>query len=276
MRKLLILFILVLLVIPVFAQDDDACSAEAINAAVDELLTDYQEERPTEDAAEVIDSVGELSNELLNLVADCVASEDETETAATESSDGLPIEGKWTIQWRTAESVCPDGTTIAGIDRPFILMVDSENDEIIADDILIWPPLEFRPDAEGIYKFGRNEPTFTYDYILDEMSSDRIEGIIRSFIPSINCNLEDTFVMTLADENIQCLVATEFGANLRSGPGTDFNRAGTLAVSERTDVIGQATGTDGFVWWQLANEAWVRSDLVEEAGYCDTVPVVEV
>jgi len=41
-------------------------------------------------------------------------------------------------------------------------------------------------------------------------------------------------------------------------------------------VIGQATGTDGFVWWQLGNEAWVRSDLVEEAGYCDDVPVVEV
>jgi hypothetical protein len=276
MRKTFILLILMLLVVPVFAQDDDACSAEAINAAVDELLADYQEERPTEDVAEVIDSVGELSTELLNLVADCITSEDETETASTESSDGLPTEGKWTIQWRTAQSVCPDGTTIAGIDRPFIMMVDRENDVIIADDILIWPPLEFRPDAEGVYKYGRNGGTFTYDYILADMSPDRIEGIIRNFMPANNCNLEDTFIMTLADENIQCLIATEFGANLRSGPGTDFNRAGTLAVSERTDVIGQATGTDGFVWWQLGNEAWVRSDLVEEAGYCNTVPVVEV
>jgi hypothetical protein len=268
------LLIMVLWVVPAVAQDD-SCSAEAINEAVDELLVDYQQERPTDDAAEVIDSVGELSEELLNLVADCQATNEAEAETTDATGDGLPIEGKWMIQWRTAESVCPDGTTIPGIDRPFIMMVDAENERIIADDIFIWPPLEFTPNVDGIYEFGRNTSTFTYTYILENMAEDRIEGIIRSYIPSINCNLEDTFIMTLVDENIQCLVGTDVGANLRSGPGTDFNRAGTMPAAEHTDVIGQAIGTDNFVWWQLGNEAWIRSDIVQEAGYCDDVPEIE-
>lgn len=277
-KTFFILLIIGLLVMPVIAQDEDACSADAINEAVDVLLADYQAERPSDDATAIVASVGELSDELISLVADCLPSEDSTDetTDTTTTDDGLPREGKWLVQWEQAESVCPDGTTIAGINRPFIMMVDRENDVITADDILIWPPLEFTQNLDGIYHFGRHTTTFTYDYFLMDMSEDRIEGLIRDYIPTRNCNLESTFTFTLADENIICLVATEVGANLRSGPGTDFNRAGAMPASERTDVIGQAIGTDGFVWWQLANEAWVRSDVVQEAGYCEDVPEVEI
>jgi hypothetical protein len=65
------------------------------------------------------------------------------------------------------------------------------------------------------------------------------------------------------------------GANLRSGPGTDFDIAGSLASGASATVTGQATGTDGLPWWQLAGGNWVRSDVVTTSGNCDNVPAVE-
>ena len=35
------------------------------------------------------------------------------------------------------------------------------------------------------------------------------------------------------------------------------------------------TGADGFLWWHLDDDAWVRSDVVEAKGGCAGVPVVE-
>lgn len=72
-----------------------------------------------------------------------------------------------------------------------------------------------------------------------------------------------------------CTVSTASGANQRSGPGTDFDLAGTLSAGVNASVDGQATGADGFVWWRLGEGVWVRSDVVDETGNCEGVSVVQ-
>jgi WD40 repeat protein len=72
-----------------------------------------------------------------------------------------------------------------------------------------------------------------------------------------------------------CTIATSNNANQRGGPGTNFDLAGTLAVGTSAAVDGQATGTDGMVWWRLGEGVWVRSDVVNETGDCEGVPVVQ-
>ncbi len=72
-----------------------------------------------------------------------------------------------------------------------------------------------------------------------------------------------------------CTVTTATSANQRSGPGTDFELAGTLAGGASAAVDGQATGADGFVWWRLGEGVWVRSDVVNATGNCEGVPVVQ-
>lgn len=72
-----------------------------------------------------------------------------------------------------------------------------------------------------------------------------------------------------------CTVSTASGANQRSGPGTDFDLAGTLSAGVNASVDGQATGADGFVWWRLGEGVWVRSDVVDESGNCEGVSVVQ-
>ncbi len=71
-----------------------------------------------------------------------------------------------------------------------------------------------------------------------------------------------------------CTVIANGTANLREGAGTNFARVGTMSAGQMSSVSGQATGADGHVWWQLVEGGWVRSDLVQTATDCSTVPVV--
>jgi len=72
-----------------------------------------------------------------------------------------------------------------------------------------------------------------------------------------------------------CVIRTSREVNERSGPGTDFDRAGQLDAGAQMTVTGQAVGSDGQTWWQLEDGAWVRDDVVDAVGNCVNVPVVE-
>jgi WD40 repeat protein len=63
--------------------------------------------------------------------------------------------------------------------------------------------------------------------------------------------------------------------NMRSGPGTDYDVVAQLPIGETAEVTGQTVGEDGYIWWRLANNLWVRWDVVAALGNCDNVPYVE-
>ncbi|PJF21499.1 MAG: hypothetical protein CUN56_10785 [Phototrophicales bacterium] len=73
-----------------------------------------------------------------------------------------------------------------------------------------------------------------------------------------------------------CLINALNTVNLRIGPGTTYDRAGTLPAGTSINADGQATGVDGFIWWRLVDERWVRSDVVETAGECDALPKIDL
>jgi hypothetical protein len=73
----------------------------------------------------------------------------------------------------------------------------------------------------------------------------------------------------------QCGVRAVNTVNLRSGPGTQYDKAGSLEAGQTALIIGQATASDGFVWWKLESGSWVRSDVVTAGGNCADVPVLE-
>ncbi len=59
-------------------------------------------------------------------------------------------------------------------------------------------------------------------------------------------------------------------ANLRAGPGTEYERLGSAAPGERLDLIARNPAGD---WYQLANGAWIAAFLVE--GAPAGLPVVQ-
>lgn len=52
-------------------------------------------------------------------------------------------------------------------------------------------------------------------------------------------------------------------ANLRSGPGTNFERMGSVQAGEALDVIGRTADGE---WLQLAGDVWIAAFLVENLG----------
>lgn len=71
-----------------------------------------------------------------------------------------------------------------------------------------------------------------------------------------------------------CTITAPGNANLRSGPGTNFERAGSLAAGQSAEVDGQAQGGDGMTWYRLTEGAWVRSDVIGSPTECVSVTVV--
>jgi uncharacterized protein YgiM (DUF1202 family) len=70
-----------------------------------------------------------------------------------------------------------------------------------------------------------------------------------------------------------CTIAAINTVNLRRGPGTHYEWSLQLAPGERRQVSGYATGIDGYRWWALPDGRWVRGDLVNQAGACDSVSI---
>jgi hypothetical protein len=73
---------------------------------------------------------------------------------------------------------------------------------------------------------------------------------------------------------LTCTLNVPDGANQRSGPSTSFPIRNVLTAGAITQAQGQAIGSDSYVWWQLTDGTWVRSDVVDEAPGCDALPTV--
>jgi len=71
-----------------------------------------------------------------------------------------------------------------------------------------------------------------------------------------------------------CTVAGD-NTNVRTAPDTNAEVAGSLSGNTPMNVIGQTTGADGMVWYQI-DMGWVREDAVTIAGDCTAVPAVSM
>ncbi len=90
--------------------------------------------------------------------------------------------------------------------------------------------------------------------------------------PGARCEGRNIWVYSVPTfEEGVCDVSTGSTVNKRSGPGTNFDRAGQLQAGSVVQAIAQ--GNDGsFTWWQLEDETWVREDVVSISGDCFNLP----
>jgi len=71
----------------------------------------------------------------------------------------------------------------------------------------------------------------------------------------------------------RCILTTgPGGANLRGGPGTEFSIRGVMALRETAYPIGRTTGSDGGIWWELAQNIWISGATTVTGGDCVAVP----
>jgi uncharacterized protein YraI len=67
-----------------------------------------------------------------------------------------------------------------------------------------------------------------------------------------------------------CIIASINDANLRSGPGTNYAITGMLSAGQAVNPVGYNRG-DGYRWWQISGDEWIRADLVNSSGDCHGV-----
>lgn len=115
----------------------------------------------------------------------------------------------------------------------------------------LWPMLHADTVNAGVYEFGTLRGA---DFPI------QVNGQVVTF-PIIAA---DCVVTVIGPAN----------ANVRNTPNTDAVVLRTLPAGVQAGVSGQTEAGD-FVWWQLAEGGWIRSDLVEESGGCEGVPLAE-
>ena len=279
MKRILFCLVLVVLLgmaVPTWAQDSKACDVDSIKNQMNELVASYlSAQAKATDAKSALAAANDLQTQIAALTAGC--DNGSAEATAEAVNTGMPTEGKYMLNWsNTQERVCPDGsrsTTTAN--RPIFVKV--EDGEIVLEDLFIWPVLHLKKNIDGNYFYRRNltiedGTILSFEYVTSSIKSGQIEGTSTSFFQANNCSFVTDFKIVLADKNVVCMVGSESSANLRSGPGTTFDRFGKLESNKAVDAVGYATSKDGFKWWKLASGGWIRADLVKEAGRCDKVP----
>ncbi len=74
---------------------------------------------------------------------------------------------------------------------------------------------------------------------------------------------------------LACNLTVLTGANLRSGPGVEFDKVGNAAANQTLTADGQfANVQDFFTWWRLITGEWVREDFVAEDTACAALPQI--
>lgn len=71
-----------------------------------------------------------------------------------------------------------------------------------------------------------------------------------------------------------CELNTRTAANIRNGPGSQFDQIASRRNNQPLAADGQINGSDGMIWWQLIDGFWVREDSVTEDPTCFTLPTV--
>ncbi len=100
-------------------------------------------------------------------------------------------------------------------------------------------------------------------------------GVITS-APATRCEGQNLWVYEVTGVTSSSCTVTAASArvNRRQTPATGGSVAGWLTRGETRSVTGQMTDALDYVWWQLDDGTWVRSDVVIEQGDCTAVPVV--
>jgi hypothetical protein len=272
---------------PTLAQDvtEGACSQQAIDDAMSALIADYLQARTNAETAEAaLQAVQIFEAATGELIAGCAQTAEATPTVEDEAADTPTITmGKYQLTWDQPTKRCAADEAYAPalIDRPILVHYDAGADTLIASDFVGFDEAVFERDADQNYRYSVEQAeadgtVYTANYVLTVAETGRITGVEIDQHPGGACEvIESGFQMALVEANIICLVGgSSSGSNLRKGPGTDFPVAGSLSANEVVDVIGQHTDSAGTVWWQLANDGWIRHDVAAEIGDCLAVPTV--
>jgi WD40 repeat protein len=195
-----------------------------------------------------------------------------TEVAPPVTAEENILSGLWMETWAESERVCRSGEQRRSFsNQPFLLNVAADGDELEINYLL----------TGETFRLPRIEPDIYYGTLdgnggeaFGESHVAWLTHMEYAFIETFNedCFISNGAAWDFVTDGAYCTLTALGTPNLRSGPGTTYQRVGTLAAGESTIAITQTTGDDGYVWYQLYDNKWIRSDLVEAEASCADLP----
>lgn len=167
----------------------------------------------------------------------------------------------------------PDGALLATTSRFEVVLYDAATQTKLAT----YPGGTFAFSPDGHYL-----ATLQYDYTgmtiyaapAGSAPVQAAEPTSAPTEPPSQDSTDATIEETPAGNAATCVITALNNANLRGGPGTTFDRAGSVTGGSALNADGQATSADGFTWYRLTSGEWIREDLVSEAAECASLAVV--
>jgi len=144
-----------------------------------------------------------------------------------------------------------------------------------------WNAVWLKPLPRGAFVTIIGGPQATFDEVLRDFGffwwqvrdNDGIVGWIPEDYfgePLLIASDFDEFVVPAAI----CQLNTRTAANIRSGPGAEFDQIASRKNNQPLAADGQFNGSDGMIWWRLIDGFWVREDSVTENPTCIALPTV--
>lgn len=81
------------------------------------------------------------------------------------------------------------------------------------------------------------------------------------------------FLNTIAAD-APCVAAWSVDVNLRSGPGVEYPIRRGVPAGFYALPDARAQGTDGALWWRLAEDFWVAANVTAAGGACGSLPMI--
>jgi hypothetical protein len=139
--------------------------------------------------------------------------------------------------------------------------------ELTSGERLVYAPGEAFPQAEPYhYTRARNLPLALLPREIELPFSTG--GLITPFEPGTG------FLNSTPPDGV-CTVAWTVDVNLRAGPGTDYPIRQGIGSGYYGQPDARAVGTDGRLWWRLADAIWLAADNTVAAGACGALALVE-
>jgi hypothetical protein len=133
----------------------------------------------------------------------------------------------------------------------------------------------FQPFLEGADGFTGPAGFPGVDTIQSLVGNNGVENVT----PFIQLNGQGTLAAAAAPaatpqtSTTGACTALAANTNVRAQPTINSAMTDSLTSGEAKPIIGQTTGADGFVWYQV-DTGWVRSDVVRTSGDCSAIPTV--
>lgn len=167
-------------------------------------------------------------------------------------------EGEMRLSVLEGEAVIPSaGDALVSVGQMLTITLDAEGQPLLTGTLT---------PEEYVYFQARTLPLSLLPREIELPFT--LAGLVTPFEPG-------TGYLTSVPADAACVIGWIVDVNLRAGPGTNYPLRQGAAANQSARPDARAVGSDGQVWWRLAEGVWLLANNTVFGGNCGALPFVD-